>query len=225
MTKQIETALNLLHANMAISLGGGRHMQSLATAIRHSQLTNIRICSPAEPTITYCEQIGLTVERSLVTTAIAFDGCDCVDANLNLLKSNGGIHTDEKRHALLADQFVILTSASRVHKELAPTVPLTIEAFASAAPLIQQITRRYNLRLTQRVATNYLGYTRTRAGHCLFDCFASNWQSIRLIAQQLECLPGVIATSYFHQLATTVLVETATGQVQVLRKEDSNEKI
>ena len=220
MTKQIQAALAMIHSGMAISLGGGNHMKSLAKVIADSELRDIRICSPSEATITYCQQLGLTLDRNLTHTDLAFDGCDCIDENLSALKSNGAIFTYEKRHALLSDQFVILSPASRYQPQLDAATPLTIELIEAALPLVTACAKRLGLRYQLREAANYMGYTRTRDGNLLVDCFADTWQNIAVVNQQFSQLPGVLDTSWFDGIVTSLLLETADEDTQLIRKEN-----
>jgi ribose 5-phosphate isomerase A len=218
MTPQIEQALAMIHPQMAISLGGGRHMQQLADAIVASALANIRVNSPSELTLAYCQQIGLAVSPALAHYDIAFDGCDGCDAQFNLLKSNGGIFTYERLVAQASQAYVILTSADKVTPVLAATIPLTVEAIDAAAPAVAAVAGHYGCTWQRRAATTYMGYTRTRDGNGLYDLTASNWRNIDTIAAALTAIPGVVATSYCPQLATTVLSEAADGSVVAMNR-------
>ena len=219
MSKQNQAALAMIHSGMAVSLGGGNHIKQLAQAIAASSLTNLHICSPSEATVATCRDLGLTVDQSLTTTDIAFDGCDQVTEQFAALKSGGAIFTYEKRHAMLSRQFVLLVGADRYVAEFDGQVPLTIEALDTAIPLVQNIAAEFQLSSKLRVASNYMGYTRTRDGNVILDLSIPDSTDIRAVAQRLENLPGVVATSLFEHLVTTILLETTDGNVQRLERQ------
>lgn len=218
MSKQIQAALAMIESGMAISLGGGNHIKQLAQAIAASSLTDLRICSPSEATIATCRELGLTVDLGLTATDIAFDGCDQVTTHFEALKSGGAIFTYEKRNAMLSQQFVLLVGEERVVPEFDGQAPLTIEALDVAIPLVQQVASQFHTTPNLRQASNYMGFTRTRDGNVVIDLPLSAETKVHALAQRLENLPGVVATSLFEGLVTTILLETSDGDVQRLER-------
>lgn len=218
MSKQIQAALAMIESGMAISLGGGNHIKQLAQAIAASSLTDLRICSPSEATIATCRELGLTVDLGLTGTDIAFDGCDQVTNHFEALKSGGAIFTYEKRNAMLSRQFVLLVGEERYVPEFDGQAPLTIEALDVAIPLVQQVASAFHTTAKLRQASNYMGFTRTRDGNVVIDLPLSAETKVHALAQRLENLAGVVATSLFEGLVTTILLETSDGDVQRLER-------
>lgn len=220
MENQLTLALDLMHSGMTVSLGGGHHMQLLAEAIKKDNLSDIRICSPSERSLSYCRKLGLDVIESPEALDIAFDGCDSLDQNLNLLKSNGGIHTLEKVNAQAAGAYVILTDESKIGQQLDPSVPLAVEVIDEAIPQFLRLAKELGLQPCRRISTSYMGYIRTRNGNQLVDCYTDNWAQIDYIDRTVSLVNGVVGTSYFKGLASTVLAETENGSVRTLRKDE-----
>lgn len=218
MTKQIQAALAMIESGMAISLGGGNHIKQLAQAIAASSLTDLRICSPSEATVATCRELGLTVDLDLTATDIAFDGCDQVTKGFDALKSGGAIFTYEKRNAMLSQQFVLLVGADRYVPDFNGQVPLTIEALDAAIPLVQQVAAQFHTTAKVREASNYMGFTRTRDGNKVIDLQLPPETKGHDFAQRLESLPGVVATSLFEGLVTTILLETTDGNIQRIER-------
>ncbi|KRL11044.1 ribose-5-phosphate isomerase A [Schleiferilactobacillus perolens] len=217
VTKQ---ALQYIQPHMTVSLGGGRHMQSLADAIAAAVITDLRITSPSELTRAYCRERHLPTIAQPNHIDVAFDGCDSADADLNLLKSNGGIHTQEKVYAQLAQSYIILAPSTRVQHQLDPQVPLCLEVVPACAALVGQFAAGLGLKVQQRVAANYAGYVYTSQGNVLLDCHAADWTNIAQIADQLSRFNGVVSTSYFANLTSCILAEAADGTVTVIKKGD-----
>ena len=217
MTEQIAAALALIQPHQVVSLGGGRHMQALADGIVARVLPGIQICSPSEVTLAYCQILGLPTTTQIASD-IAFDGCDSADKDLNLLKSNGGIHFYEKLHAQASHAYVILTAQKNVNAQLNAAVPLTLEVVSAASEQVMASAKLLGLQAKRRVATTYMGYTRTRDGNELIDCTMAEWTDIAKVDHLLASLPGVVATSYFAHLATLLLIETPDGQVHEIKQ-------
>ena len=214
MTEQIYAALAMIAPNMTISLGGGRHMLVLAEALAATHPA-VTVCSPSEATEHACRELGLTVDQAATNIDIAFDGCDSVDSQLRLLKSNGAIFTDEKRNAMLAKQVVILLGVAHYQAVLDSKTPLTVETIDASLPLVLATGNKFGLRKQLRKASNYMGATRTRNGNLLVDLFAFDWQNIDQIDHALTALPGVLATSLFVDIATKLLIENLDGTLTI----------
>lgn len=219
MTEQIRLALAAIKPGMTVSIGGGSHMKMLADALQTANIKDLTLTTPSEETADYVRNLGLNLVDWPTTIDLAFDGCDSADAHGNLLKSNGAIFTYEMRNALLAQQFIILAPAAKRTPQLDANVPLTVELLDTAEPLVRRTAHFYHLTVAKRTAANYMGYTRTRAGNLLLDLQGSDWHNIAAIDQSLGGLPGVVATSFFNQLADTIITENTDGSAQALRKE------
>lgn len=220
MTQQIDLALARIKPHMAVSIGGGNHMKHLADAIYAADVPDLTLTTPSEETADYARQLGLTINDHPASIDLAFDGCDSADLHGNLLKSNGAIFTYEKRNAMLADQVIILTPASKLQDKLDNTVPLTVELLDAAEPLVRQLADNYQLTVSKRAAGNYMGFTRTRDGNVLIDLLGQDWHDLATIDAALSRLPGVVATSFFNRLADVIITESTNGTAQVMRKED-----
>ena len=134
-----DLALSKIKPKMTISLGGGSNVFKLAQAIAQHNL-DITLYSPSELTCFKCKELGLELLPSTAATKIdiAFDGCDSIDKNFNVLKSLGGIHLFEKQAAQLANQFILLLPSERRQSVLNPKIPLCIEV---APPCVNQVQK------------------------------------------------------------------------------------
>ncbi|MFD1670668.1 ribose-5-phosphate isomerase A [Agrilactobacillus yilanensis] len=218
MSSVLTTALNLIKPGMTVSLGGGSHVQALAELIQATPNLPVQLCTPSELTRDYCQSIGLPIVANWTTIDLAFDGCDSADQNLNLLKSNGGIHTLEKIYAQASDEYIIMTQSDKVTKTLNSKFPLTLEVIDEAVPQVITAAQQLNLTVQRRLATNFMGYTRSAHGNQLLDCFSQDWHEIHNLDQQLRQLNGVVGTSYFENLATKLLIETPEKTIKILKR-------
>lgn len=207
MEKLIEEALNLIKPKMTVSFGGGSNVGRLIKEVAHKNI-DITICTPSEVTKKSCQNLGLSVIDLAQVTHIdlGFDGCDSLDENLNVLKSNGGIHTFEKIYAQLADNYVILAPKARLREKLNPEVFLSLEVIEAAVPQVCSLVTKLGGKADVRQSNDIAGMVRTRLGNGLVDCTFDNWDNIEKINQQLSEFNGVVGTSYFHDLVTLALL-------------------
>ena len=107
--KCAKKAMELIHDGMVIGLGGGSTVALLIQEIQKSG-RSIQAVTPSHDTLSLCirHQIPVLPLEMTDTIDIAFDGCDELDADLNALKSCGGIHTREKIAACMAKEYVLL---------------------------------------------------------------------------------------------------------------------
>lgn len=127
---------------MTLGLGTGSTaafvISGLAERLQDGRLQDIRGVPTSEQTAAQARAAGIPlVGLTEAGVDLAIDGCDEVDARLNLIKGLGGALTREKLVAISARTFVIVADASkRVGQlgELAP-VPVEVLEFGLAATL------------------------------------------------------------------------------------------
>lgn len=128
-------ASKLVKDGMVVGLGGGSTISYLIDYVKDK---DIKVVSPSSKTVLLAQKMGLTVLNTQYVdhVDIAFDGCDEVDSHLNALKSGGGIHTQEKIIASMADEYIVLVDESKFHETLAFKVPVVVEVLPNGAILL-----------------------------------------------------------------------------------------
>jgi ribose 5-phosphate isomerase A len=145
-----------------------------------------------------------------------FDGCDQFDAQLNALKSGGGIHTSEKILASLAHEFILIGDAGKSVEKLDTTYPLVLEVLPTALQLVQQwlIKNIPMAKTTMRISTQKDGAVITENGNYLLDVyFAESMQLEDMNA--IKMVPGVVEHSLFLGIAKRAIISGEDG-VKVL---------
>ena len=135
MEQLIETASKMIEPNMTVSFGGGRTVSRLIKTIDTSKIS---VASPSEQTRNLCQSLNIPIVplEQVKQFDLAFDGCDSIDHQLNVLKSNGGIHTFERLYANLSKRYIIMAPEARFTEKLNPEVQLTLEVLDLAMPQI-----------------------------------------------------------------------------------------
>ncbi|MFC6176835.1 ribose-5-phosphate isomerase A [Companilactobacillus huachuanensis] len=218
MEKLIESAITMIKPGMTVSFGGGRTVGRLIHALDTSA---IRVSSPSEQTIGLCQELNIPVVplEQVTKFDLAFDGCDSIDQNLNVLKSNGGIHTFERLYANLADRYIIMAPMERFTTELNPQVQLALEVLELAIPQVIRVVEQLGGQAKIRQSQDMAGMVRTPNGNGLVDCNFESWSEIDSINERLAIMTGVLGTSYFKDVVTDVLLAT-DADVKHIKKED-----
>jgi ribose 5-phosphate isomerase A len=122
---------------MRVGLGTGTTVAHLLPAIAERGLGGLRCVATSPATEQAALALGLTVEAldEVGELDIAIDGADQVDASGWLVKGGGGAHTREKIVAFAARRFVVIASAEKAVRRLAPPVPLELIAFGATRTL------------------------------------------------------------------------------------------
>jgi ribose 5-phosphate isomerase A len=124
-------AAELIEDGMRVGLGTGTTVAHLLPAIAERGLAGMCCVATSPATERAALALGLTVRAldDLGELDIAIDGADQIDADGWLVKGGGGAHTREKIVASAARRFVVIVSAEKAVRELAPPVPLELLPF------------------------------------------------------------------------------------------------
>ncbi|NME19874.1 ribose-5-phosphate isomerase A [Lactobacillus johnsonii] len=206
-----QKALSKIKPNMSISLGGGSNVLNLAKDLCQAHISNLTLYSPSEITQAKCKQFGLKVLpfiENLPHLDLAFDGCDSIDKNFNALKSGGGIHLFEKLAAENTEEYILLLPAERFRDELSPTIPLCLENVINSIPEEYD----YKIRLGKAVAS----FARSPLGNILIDIYPhTSWNNIKKLNSFLLKQNGVVSSSYFEGIVTSIITETKNKAVEI----------
>lgn len=205
-------ALKKIRPHMVVGLGGGSTIGFLVEMIQEAKL-DVQIVTPSEKTKQLCVAAGLTVIDTAYVSHIdvAFDGCDEVDHELTVLKSMGGIHTEEKIIAQMADAYFVLVDESKVSTHLTFKVPITLEVAREALTSVLKQLPHATLRMSQTSDA----YTFTSRGTILVDFTPETTDHLAELNQQLLMMPGVMDTSLFYHIVTGAIVVTETSEYEL----------
>ena len=154
---------------------------------------------------------------SLSRIDIYFDGCDQLDKELNALKSGGGIHTQEKLLASMADQFVLIGDETKLVDNFDNSFPVVIELLPQAAAFVP--AKILNLfpgaSSSFRISDKKDGHVITDNGNYLLDLWFQTWPDLSTINPVLKTVTGVVETSLFYKMAHKAIIAGKAG-VKVL---------
>ena len=232
-------ALEMIKDGMTVGLGGGSTVALLINEIE-TQGRKIQAVTPSRDTMELCVRHHIPVQPLEWTDALdmAFDGCDELDAQLNALKSCGGIHTREKIAASMAKEYILLADESKWKERLQFAYPIAVEVLCPAAAFVERRLREMGADVTWRSSDGKAGRLASDDGNYLLDAqfhradgtgrvenkaaadrtagmdARMNLQSstgIKELAQQLDQMPGVAGHSLFCGIASKAVIAGENG--------------
>ena len=200
-------ASKLVKDGMVVGLGGGSTISYLVDYVKDK---DIKVVSPSSKTVLLAQKAGMTVLNTQYVdhVDIAFDE---VDSHLNALKSGGGIHTQEKIIASMADEYIVLVDETKFHDTLAFQVPVVVEVLPKAFSIVKKKLEELNGNVELRTASNKDGFLMSDEGNILLDVYFDGVQDIDLLNQTLLMLPGVVDTSLFVDILTGMILVNDKG--------------
>lgn len=212
-------ALKYIKNNTIIGLGGGSTISYLIDYIKETKGLKVKVVTPSIKTKMLCIKNGLEViyTCSVDKVDVAFDGCDEVDENLNALKSGGGIHTNEKLIAAMADEYILLVDNTKFVKTLTFKHPVVLEILEDALKYVERLVTELGGKSTIRNSSAKDGFTISDNGNLLMDVMFYNVQDIYELENKLRNICGVIDTSLFTNVVTKAVVASSSG-VRVISK-------
>ncbi|HXB93371.1 MAG TPA: ribose 5-phosphate isomerase A [Puia sp.] len=210
-------ALRRIQPGSIIGLGAGSTIAHLVRFIKEEAglSDSLKVASSSFATRQILHQEGFTLLEMERTSRVDvyFDGCDQFDCRLNALKSGGGIHTDEKILAAMADLFVLLGDATKRVERLDSTYPLVLEVIPEALAYVSDRVQRFfqPVRSEMRLGGKKDGPVMTSRGNFLIDCWFSRFPEPIMINERMVSIPGILEHSLFYNMAHEAIVSGEDG--------------
>lgn len=216
-------AAPLIASGTVIGLGTGSTvrplLEILAERLASRALIDVVAVPTSEDTAARCRALGipLTTLDDHPRLALCIDGCDEVDARLDLIKGLGGALLREKLVALAARRFVIIADASKRVRRLGLRAPLPVEVipfgWTTHLAVFERLGAVPVLRRTpggEPIVTD--------GGHYVVDCrFPKGIRDARALARALDKRPGIVDHGLFLRMAHQAFVAGIAG-VRVLKR-------
>lgn len=215
-------ALRHLKGNV-IGLGAGTSIAYLVNLIaENSSLASaLTFTSSSFKTTNLLIEKGLNVQTTAYLSEIDvyFDGCDQFDAQLNALKSGGGIHTNEKILATMAKEFILIGDYEKYVKQFDLKYPVVIEVLPQALKAVSaKLTQQFpNAVLSLRTSKEKDGAVVSDNGNYLLDVYfkvVPDWANVN---SSIKMMTGVVEHSLFYGLATKAIIAGNEG-ISIIEK-------
>lgn len=214
-------AVTFIEDGSVVGLGMGATMAYMVEFLGEQKKTNIQIYTPAASTESLLKQNGFVVHdiSAVSNLDIYFDGCDQFDKDLNALKSGGGIHTNEKLFASMANEFVLVGDDSKYVEQLNTTFPLTLEILPQAVNFVManlhQLLGDVIIKIRKNKTTNDAIITANN--NHLIDVWFAKLPELSQINPLMKSITGVVETSLFYNMASKAIIAGKEG-IKVIEK-------
>jgi ribose 5-phosphate isomerase A len=210
-------AITLISDNSTVGLGAGSTIAYMVDFLKKEIENGLQVkfvtSSFSTRQLLLQNQFYILSAASLDKIDIYFDGCDQLDKKLNALKSGGGIHTQEKLLACMANLFVLIGDETKLVENFDTRFPLVIEilpeAFSFAPAKIPSLFQ--GVRSAYRISDKKDGLVMTDNGNYLLDIWFDKWPDLTTINPVLKTLTGVVETSLFYNLADKAIIAGEDG--------------
>ncbi|GFI33151.1 MAG: ribose 5-phosphate isomerase A [Lachnospiraceae bacterium] len=217
--KCAQKALEMIENGMIVGLGGGSTVALLIEEIEKHR-KRIQAVTPSRDTLRLCIQHHIPVLPLELTeeTDLAFDGCDELDAELNALKSCGGIHTQEKIAACMAKEYVLLADEGKYHETLTFSYPVTVEVLPPAYACVKKCLEQMGAVVTERRSAQKAGVLVSDYGNYLLEAKFSSVENIGELSLKLDQVPGLTGHSLFYRIASKAIIAGSDG-MEIIKSE------
>jgi len=216
-----QEAAKLVKQGMTIGIGSGSTVFYFIEALAE-RVTNgltFKAVPTSEQTRLLSMQKGInTISLNDVDEIVlTIDGADEIDPQLQLIKGGGGALLQEKMVAAASKQLIIIADNSKLVAQLG-SFPLPVEVVPYGWKQVQQsIQQLYFIKCDLRMTNNKPLVT--DHGHNILDChFRQITEPINL-NNELHQIPGVVETGLFINMAGTVMIGYADGNIKLLNRQ------
>lgn len=216
-------ATTLVKDKTIIGLGAGSTIAYLVEFLKQEVVKGLqlKVVSSSSATRQLLLKNNFTVLHAgwLSKIDLYFDGCDQLDQELNALKSGGGIHTQEKLLASMANEFVLIGDETKLVESFDDRFPVVIEVLPEAALFVDEKIQglfkgsKSNFRISEKKD----GYVISDNGNYLLDLWLEQWPELSTINPILKTITGVVETSLFYNMAHRAIIAGKDG-VQILER-------
>lgn len=216
-------AAELIQNNTVIGFGAGTAIAHMVGFLKEKVEAgfSVKVLTSSFTTRMLLFQHNLEVQdtASIFSLETYFDGCDQFDKNLNALKSGGGIHTNEKILAVMANEFILVGDDLKYVEKLEVKFPIVIEVLPQIVSYLPRVMKRIypSVKTELRLSNKKDGAVISENGNYIFDLWFDEWPELATINPTLKNIPGVIETSLFYNIARRAVIAGVEG-VRVLEK-------
>ncbi len=215
-----ERAVEFIQSGMVVGLGHGSTAiwatRRIADLLQSGQLRHILgiPCSKQIEAEAHSLAIPLTTLEQNPVIDITIDGADEVAPNFDVIKGGGGALLREKIVAQASKREIIIVDESKLSPKLGIKLAVPVEVIpfgiGSQQQYLESLGARVKIRAKPDGTTFY-----TDQGNVILDCDFGAINDPASLAVQMKQRTGIVEHGLFIQLATDVIVASATGTRQL----------
>jgi ribose 5-phosphate isomerase A len=205
----VERALEMVENGSIIGLGSGHAAQAFVRAlgerVQRGSL-HVRGVATSEETAALAREVGIPLAtlQDAGELAVAFDGADEVDPDLNLIKGYGRALVRERIVAASSPKLIILVGEEKLVPQLGSRGKLPVEVVPFALPLCERRLRNLGCNPIPYRENGQLFMSEN--GNHIIDCEVAPITAPAQLEQRILAIPGVVDTGFFLGMACVVLI-------------------
>lgn len=212
-------AANLIENGMVIGLGTGSttafFLEALAKRCREG--LSIHAVATSQNSFHKAQSAGIQLinPNDIDSLDLAVDGADEIDPRKNMIKGGGGALLREKLVAITSREMIVIVDESKLVEHLG-RAPFPVEIvpflYKTTVKRLEMEEYRGSIRLNKSGEIFV-----TDNGNYLFDIHLQKAiKEPRKEHEKIKCIPGVVETGLFFQVAGRVVVGHHDGSVNIL---------
>ncbi|MET0637263.1 MAG: ribose-5-phosphate isomerase RpiA [Chitinophagaceae bacterium] len=210
-----EYAATLIPAGVTIGLGTGTTVYWLIRELgnRVRKGLNCQVVPTSQATRDLAEQEGIRVVslNDAGPIAMTIDGADEASFEFDLIKGGGAALLQEKMVAAASEKMIVIIGEDK-HVARLGKFPLPVEVIpAGWKPLVHKILATGCKEVILREKNNEP--VLTDHGHYILDCHYEQIDDPAALNTSLHLLPGVVETGLFINMADTLIIGYANGDI------------
>jgi ribose 5-phosphate isomerase A len=215
-------AASLVQPNTVVGLGSGSTAELAVHALGGRFREGLRFVGvPTSPeTEELARAYGIPVSRldNHPALDLDIDGADEVDRSLNLVKGRGGALLREKLVAAAANRFVAIVDETKLVDRLGERAPIPIEVVPFGWTTTRRRLEALGLECELRRVNGHV--FKTSNHNYILDCRARPGLDLsrRQVGDTIKSQIGVVEHGLFLEMATSAVVGTADGRVEVMER-------
>jgi ribose 5-phosphate isomerase A len=203
-----ERALAFLTDGDVIGVGSGRASAAFTRLLgeRVRAGLHVRGVPTSQATVALMQEVGVPIASldEVAQLAVAVDGADEVDPNLDLIKGYGRALVREKIVAGSAKKVIILVGSDKLVQVLGSRGKLPVEVLPFALPLCARRLLAIGLHPVPFEQDGKLFLSDN--GNVILDCGVRPIADAALLEVVIRAIPGVVGTGLFLGMAHVVLI-------------------
>ncbi len=214
-----EQALDFVASGQVVGLGTGRAASAFVRALgeRSAAGLSVRGVPTSQATVDLAAECGipLTTLDAVESIDVTVDGADEVDPDLHLIKGYGAALVREKIVAAASKRLVILVGPEKLVNALGERGKLPVEVVPFGVEPCRRQLAAMGLPAVLRMQGD--SPVVTDNGNHILDCAVESIPDPAYLDRNLCCVPGVLGTGIFANMATAVIVDEEGG-ARVMRR-------
>lgn len=204
---------------MTLGLGSGStstiFIQELGAALKRGDLQNIVGIPTSQSSEKLARSLGIPIVdfSSHEGPDLAIDGADEVDDSLNLIKGLGGALLREKIVEQTAKSLVIIVDESKMVSKLGTKGPLPVEITPFALDSHERFLRSLGADVVLRTESDGKPFITDNHNYIFHCTFTGGISDPAALARKLADRAGIVEHGLFLNMASSVIVASASGQV------------